>query len=105
MKTLALESLRSVPAVVDRHACSPSLRVLGVRLVERVDELAVWLGQLWLRLADSAHISVEFYVLLPLVVDNSLGHRVAMQRVAEQVLEQVEVVSQLSMELPACMVR
>ena len=94
-----------MPAVADRHACSPSLRVLGVWLVERADELAVWLGQLWLRLADSAHNSVEFYVPLPLVVDNSLGRRVAMQRVAEQVLEKAEVVSQLSMELPACMVR
>ena len=54
---------------------------------------------------DSAHNSVEFYVPLPLVVDNPLGRRVAMQRVAEQVLEKLEVVSQLSMELPACMVR
>jgi hypothetical protein len=79
--------------------------VLGVWLVERADELAVWLGQLWLRLADSAHNYVEFYVPLPLVVDNPLGRRVAMQRVAEQVLEKVEVISQLSMELPACMVR
>ena len=94
-----------MPAVADRHACSPSLRVLGVWLVAQVDELAVWLGQLWLRLVDSAHNSVEFYVPLPLVVDNPLGRRVAMQRVAEQVLEKVEVVSQLSIELPACMVR
>ncbi len=58
-------------------------------LVERADELVTWLGQLWLRLADSAHNSVEFYVPLPLVVDNPLGRRVAMQRVAEQVLEKV----------------
>ena len=104
-KTLALGSLRSVPAVADRHACSPSLRVLGVWLVARVDELAVWLGQLWLRLVDSAHNSVEFYVPLPLVVDNPRGRRVAMQRVAKQVLEKVEVVSQLSMELLVCMGR
>ncbi len=94
-----------MPAVVDRHVCSPSLRVLGVWLVEWADELAVWLEQLWLRLADSAHNSVESYVPLPLVVDNLIGRRVAMQRVAEQVLERVEVVSQPSMELPACMVR
>ncbi len=91
-------------SVADRHACSPSLRVLGVWLVERADELAVWLGQLWLRLADSAHNSVGFYVPLPSVVDNQLDRRVAMQRLAEQVFEQVEVVSQLSMELQACMV-
>jgi hypothetical protein len=78
---------------------------LGVWLVARVDELAVWLGQLWLRLVDSAHNSVEFYVPLPLVVDNPRGRRVAMQRVAEQVLEKVEVVSQLSMELLVCMDR
>ena len=78
--------------------------MLGVWLVERADELAVWLGQLWLHLADSVHNFVEFYVPLPLVVDNPLGRRVAMQRVAEQVLEKVEVVSQLSMELLACRV-
>ncbi len=42
---------------------------------------------------------------LPLVVDNPLGRHVAMQRVAERVLEKVEAVSQLSMELLACMAR
>ncbi len=56
MKTLALGSLRSVRAVADRHACSPSSRVLGVWLVEWADELAVWLGQLWLHLADSVSL-------------------------------------------------
>ncbi len=75
-------------AVADQHACSPSSRVLGVWLVERADELAVWLGQLW----------------LPLVVGNPLGHRVETQWAAGLVLEKVEVVSQLSMELLACMV-
>ncbi len=104
-KTLALGSLRSVPAVAGRHACSPSLRVLGVWLVAQVDKLAVWLGQLWLRLVDSAHNSVKSYVPLPLVVDNPRGRRVPMQRVVEQVLEKVEVVSQLSMELLVCMDR
>ncbi len=94
-----------MPTVADRHACSPSLRVLGVWLVAQVDGLAVWLGQLWLRLVDSAHNSEEFYVPLPLVVDNPRGRRVAMHRVAEQVLEKVEVVSQLSMELLVCMDR
>ena len=54
---------------------------------------------------DSARNSVESFVQLPLVVDNPLGRRVAMQRVVEQVLEKVEVVGQLSMELLACMVR
>ncbi len=77
-KTLALGSLRSVPAVAHRHACSPSLRVLGVWPVAQVDELAVWLGQLWLRLVDSARNSVESYMPLPLVVGNLLGRRVAM---------------------------
>ncbi len=90
-----------MPVVADRHACSPSLRVLDVWLVAQVVEHAVWLGQRWLRLVDSAHNSVEFYVLLPLIVDNPLGRRVAMQRVVEQ----VEVVGQLSMELLAYMVR
>ena len=105
-KTLALGSLRSVPVVADRQACSPSLRVLDVWLVAQVKERAVRLGQRCVHLVDSAHNSVESYVPLPLVVDNLLGRRVAMQRVAEQVLERVEVVSQLSMvELPACMVR
>ncbi len=94
-----------MPVVVDQHACRPSLRVLDVWLVAQVEERAVWLGQQWLRLVDSAHNSVEFYVPLPLVVDNPLGRYVAMQRVAEQVLEKVEVVGQLSMELLACMVR
>ncbi len=79
--------------------------MLGVWLAERADELAVWLGQLWLRLADSVHNSVGFYVPLPLVVNNRLCHRVAMQRVAELVLEKAEVVGPLSMELLACMVR
>ena len=91
-------------AVADRHACSPNSRVLGVWLVERADKLAVWLGQLWLRLADSAHSSVVCYVPVPSVVGNQLCRRVAMQRVAELVLEKVEVVSQLSMELLACRV-
>ncbi len=70
-------------AVADQHSCSPSLHVLGVWLVERADELAVWLGQLWLRLADLAHSSVGFYVPLPSVVGNQLGRRVVMPRVAE----------------------
>ena len=91
-------------AVADRHACSPNSRVLGVWLVERADKLAVWLEQLWLHLADSAHSSVGFYVPLPLVVGNPLGHRVETQWAAELVLEKVEVVSQLSMELLACRV-
>jgi hypothetical protein len=77
---------------------------LGVLLVERADKLAVWLEQLWLHLADSAHSSVGFYVPLPLVVGNPLGHRVETQWAAELVLETVEVVSQLSMELLACRV-
>jgi hypothetical protein len=94
-----------VPVVVDQHACSPSLRVLDVWLVAQVEEHAVWLGQQRLRLVDSAHNSVEFYVPLPLIVDNSLGHHVAMPRVVEQVLKKVKVVGQLSMELPAFMVR
>ncbi len=94
-----------MPVVADRQACSPSLRVLDVWLVAQVEEHALWLGQRWLRLVDSAHNSVEFYVPLPLVVDNLLGRHVAMQRVAEQVLEKVEVVDQLSMELLACMIR
>ncbi len=94
-----------MPVLADRHACSLSLCVLDVWLVAQVHEHAVWLGQLWLRLVDSAHNSVEFYVPLPLVVDNPLGRRVAMQRVVEQVLEKVKVVGQLSMELLACMVR
>ena len=81
-----------MPVVVDQHACSPSLRVLDVWLVAQVEERAVWLGQHWLRLVDWAHNSVEFYVPLPLIVDNSLGRRVAMQRVVEQVLEKVEVI-------------
>ncbi len=92
-----------MPVVVDQHACSPSLRVLDVWLVAQVKERAVWLGQHWLRLW--AHNSVEFYAPLPLIVDNPLGRRVAMQRVAEQVLEKVEVVDQLFMELLACMFR
>ena len=91
-------------AVADRHACSPSSRVLGVWLVERADELAVWLGQLRLRLAGLVHSSVGFYVPLPSVVGNRLCRHVAMQRVAELVLERVEVVSRLSMEPLACMV-
>ncbi len=78
--------------------------MLGVWLVERADELAVWLGQLWLRLADSVHNSVGYYVPLPLVVGDPLGHRIDTQEAAELVLEKVEVVSQLSMELLACMV-
>ncbi len=95
-----------MPVVADRHACSPILRVLDVWLVAQVEEHAVWLGQQqWLRLVDSAHNSVEFYVPLPLIVDNLLGRRVEMQRVVGQVLEKVEVVGQLSMELLACMVR
>ncbi len=94
-----------MPVVADRHACSPSLRVLDVWLVAQVEEHAVWLRQRWLRLVDSAHNSVEFYVPLPLIVDNPPGRRVAMQRVVEQVLEKVEVVGQLSMELLAYMVR
>ncbi len=94
-----------MPVVVDQDACSPSLRVSDVRLVAQVEERAVWLGQHWLHLVDWAHNSVEFHVPLPLIVDNPLGRRVAMQRVVEQVLEKVEVVDQLSMELLACMVR
>ncbi len=90
-------------AVTDQHACSPSSRVLGVWLVGRADELAVWLGQLWLHLADSVHNFVESYVPLPLAVGNPLGHRVETQWAAELVLEKVEVVSQLSMEPLACM--
>jgi hypothetical protein len=78
--------------------------VLGVLLVERADKLAVWLGQLWLRLADSAHSSVVCYVPVPSVFGNPLGHRVETQWAAELVLEKVEVVSQLSMELLACRV-
>ncbi len=65
----------------------------------------MWLGQQWLRLVGSAHNSVEFYVPLPSVFDSLLGRHVALQRMAEQVLEKVEVVGQLSMELLACMVR
>ncbi len=90
--------------VADRHACSPNSLVLGVWLVERADELAVRLGQLWLHLADSVHNFVEFYVSMPLVVGNPLRHRVETQWAAELVLEKVEVVSQLSMELLTCMV-
>jgi hypothetical protein len=104
-KTLPLGSLRSVPVVIGQHACSPSLHVLDVWLVAQVERRAVGLGQQWVLLVDSAHNSVEFYVPLPLVIDNPLGRHVAMQRAVEQVLEKVEVVSQLSMELPACMVR
>ncbi len=59
--------------------------MLGVWLVAQVDEHTVWLGQLWLRLVDSARNSVESYVPLPLVVDNPLGRHVVMRRVAEQV--------------------
>ncbi len=65
MRTLPLGSLRSVPMVVGQHACSPSLRVLDVWLVAQVEERAVWLGQQWLRLVDSAHNSGESYVPLP----------------------------------------
>ncbi len=93
-----------MPVVAGQHACSPSLRVLDVWLVAQVEEHAVWLEQRWLRLVDSAHNYVEFYVPLPLIVDNPLGRRVAMQRVVEQVPEKVEVVDQLSTELLACMV-
>ncbi len=65
----------------------------------------MWLGQQRLCLVGSAHNSVEFYVPLPSIVDSLLGRHVALQWVAEQVLEKVEVVGQLSMELLVCMVR
>ncbi len=94
-----------MPMVVGQHACSPSLRELDVWLVVEVVERAVLLVQQWLHVVDLAHNFGEFYVPLPLVVDNSLARHVVMQRVAEQVLEKVEVVGQLSMELLACMVR
>jgi hypothetical protein len=91
--------------VVGQHACSPSLREPDVWLVAEVVEHAVLLVQQWLHVVDMAHNFGEFYVPLPLVVDNPLGRHVAMQRVAEQELEKVEVVGQLSMALLACMVR
>ncbi len=94
-----------MPMVVDQHACSPSSRELGAWLVAKVGEHAVLLVQQWLHVVDLAHNFGEFYVPLPLVVDNPLGHHVAMRRVAEQVLKKVEVVGQLSMAVLACMVR
>ncbi len=88
-----------MPMVVDQHACSPSSRELDIWLAAEVEERAVLLVQQW-----KVHDSEDGHVPMPLVGDNLLGRHVAMQRVAEQVLEKVEVVSQLSMELLACMV-